>query len=370
MEKRIVGTIGRYRILHKGHKEYLCNLARDYDKVVICIGSCFEHGTNKNCILPIFVEKMIRAIYEEEKIDKDKFIIHCMSDYDQFDDWFEALLNLFKKHNVTHFATGNKEDILSVLTKKGYNQLQIINPEDESNFPYHASDVRKAIIDGNYELLNDLIPYEVQSIVFGSPVFQSVIDANKGRAVPFIKGRQTVDLICFIKNIADNELYILGGKRNSNKQDFPGLYGLPGGAMELYETAYQTAVRSLKEKTNLEIDIIKNSFEPAVIQIANVKAPIAFMKFVGLYSTDNKLYAGTNGGSSQCFATLIEDNIEKYQDVIKSSKELEEVAFYKVNDFLDKEIAYQQKDMIIDALNLLNAYPLLNDQQKIMYKRK
>lgn len=368
---KVVLTIGRYRIIHKGHIKYLVNLCKNFDNVIICIGSCYEHGTKKNSILPIFVEKMLRISLAANGIDESRYIILYVSDYPTFDEWLDDIFQLFKKYKVTHFATGNKEDILDVLKEKGYDlNVEFIDPEKESDFPYHASDIRKAMVENNFDLLKEIIPIELQPVIFGSPIFKSVIYANDEKSIHFVPGRQTTDIVVLLKNTLDNDLYVLSGKRSLSKKDFPGIFGLPGGGIDKFETTINAAQRELYEETGLELEIMENYFEPAVVKFKNVNSPkICFLHFIGLYSSIDPQFAGTRGGSSQCFGMLIEDSIENYRRFIESESDLTDVDFYKVTDVFAKGLAYQQNDMLKRAMMVLNAYPLLKEEDQEVKKK-
>ena len=113
---KIVACIGRWMPIHNGHKKYLVDLAKseDYDKVIIMIGSCYEGGNFRNCITATEREKMLRAIMKREEIPDRKYVIVPVPDMPTFDEWIFNVIKVCKKHKVTHFCTGNKEDILKM----------------------------------------------------------------------------------------------------------------------------------------------------------------------------------------------------------------------------------------------------------------
>ena len=39
----------------------------------------------------------------------------------------------------------------------------MINPEETSDFPYHATDIRNAILNNKVELLDSMVPSEIKS---------------------------------------------------------------------------------------------------------------------------------------------------------------------------------------------------------------
>lgn len=356
--KGIVAAIGRWMPIHNGHKEFLIKLANEYEKIIVIIGSCYENGTKRNCIPSIEREKMIHAIFKREKISKEKYEIVQVPDVDTFEEWIKDIKEVCKIHGVTHFCTGNKEDILNILERSGEKlEFKIINPEEKSNFPYHSTDIRNLITEGKYEEVQKLIPDEINPILYGN-AFKEIIAASKKRGIEFEKGRQCVDVILLIKNINDGKMYVLLGKRSMEKEDFPGYLALPGGGINKFETPVNAAIREFKEETGIGITMLDNSLEPAIIRFGNGPgANIERMHIVGIYSSKDKNIAGTKGGSSQCFGIFIEDELEKYKKQLDPKDDLEMPDFYEVNEAIESGLAYQHEAMIKKALSMFEAYP-------------
>lgn len=356
--KGIVAAIGRWMPIHNGHKEFLIKLANEYEKIIVIIGSCYENGTKRNCIPSIEREKMIHAIFKRENISKEKYEIVQVPDVDTFEEWIKDIKEVCRIHGVTHFCTGNKEDILNILERSGEKlEFKIINPEEKSNFLYHSTDIRNLITEGKYEEVQKLIPDEINPILYGN-AFKEIIAASKKRGIEFEKGRQCVDVILLIKNINDGKMYVLLGKRSIEKEDFPGYLALPGGGINKFETPVNAAIREFKEETGLEITMLDNSLEPAIIRFGNGPgANIERMHIVGIYSSKDKNIAGTKGGSSQCFGIFIEDELEKYKKQLDPKDDLEMPDFYEVNEAIESGLAYQHEAMIKKALSMFEAYP-------------
>lgn len=356
--KGIVAAIGRWMPIHNGHKEFLIKLANEYEKIIVIIGSCYENGTKRNCIPSIEREKMIHAIFKREKISKEKYEIVQVPDVDTFEEWIKDIKEVCKIHGVTHFCTGNKEDILNILERSGEKlEFKIINPEEKSNFPYHSTDIRNLITEGKYEEVQKSIPDEINPILYGN-AFKEIIAASKKRGIEFEKGRQCVDVILLIKNINDGKMYVLLGKRSMEKEDFPGYLALPGGGINKFETPVNAAIREFKEETGIGITMLDNSLEPAIIRFGNGPgANIERMHIVGIYSSKDKNIAGTKGGSSQCFGIFIEDELEKYKKQLDPKDDLEMPDFYEVNEAIESGLAYQHEAMIKKALSMFEAYP-------------
>lgn len=367
----VVAVIGRWMPLHNGHKKFLIKLARRFKKVIIMIGSCYESGTQRNCIPAIEREKMIRAILKQAGISKEKYTIVHVPDTETFEEWIIDVRNICLGNGVTHFCTGNKEDILNVLEQRGEDLgFEMINPEDDSDFPYHATDIRKLIIEGKYEKLEELIPEEIKPILFRN-TFKEIIASSKNRGIKFVKGRQTVDVILLIRNILDGKVYVLLGKRSMEKVDFPGYLALPGGGIDDFESPIDAAIREFYEETGLQLKMLDNSLEPAIVTFSNVpNSNLEQMFIVGLYSSEDEHLAGTRGGSSQCFGVFIEDELYKYQEYLNPSDDLTEVDFYEMHDAISKGLAYQHGEMIRKAITMFDAYPDLKKSVNLAEEEK
>lgn len=360
--KKRVACIGRWMPIHNGHKKFLVELAKsdEYDKVIIMIGSCYEGGNIRNCITATEREKMLRAIMKREGIPDQKYVIVPVPDVPTFDEWILNIVKVCKKYGATHFCTGNKEDILNVLEAREEKlDMEFINPEDGSDFPYHATDIRNMIVNGDYAKLETLIPNEIKPILYRY-TFKEIVAASQNRGINFIKGRQTVDLILLVKDVSDDNVYVLLGNRPKDKKDFPEALALPGDRIKLFETATDAAIRTFYEETGLHIKMMDNSLEPAIVKFENVSnTSLEQMHMVGIYGTSDQALNGTQGGSSQCFAILVEGKLENFTKKIKPLYGLTNVQFYDARGaaFACGNVAFQHREMIRKALQMLEAYP-------------
>lgn len=364
-EKKVVSaTVVRLQPLHNGHKQFLIKWARK-GKIIVMIGSCYENGEERNCIPASEREKMVRAVFKRAGITEEQFEIITQEDTETFDEWIGNVKEACNMYGVTHFITGNQEDILDVLEQRGETLgAEMVNPEEDSDFPYHATDIRKLIINGNYEELDKLIPDEVKPILF-KYTFKEIIASSQNRGIKFVPGRQTVDVILLVRNSIDGKVYVLLGKRSNKKVDFQGYWGLPGDEIKKFETSMKAATRAFKKVTGLEIKVLDNSLEPAIIRFSNVPASnLEQMHIIGIYSAEDKELAGTRGGSSQCFGIFLEDDISKYEKCLNPSDDtITDVKFYEVSEVLKNGLAYQQTEMLEKAIAMLNAYPNLTKEQ-------
>ena len=365
--KKRVAAIGRWMPIHNGHKEFLIRLAKDetVEKLVVMIGSCYENGMQRYCIPAVEREKMIEAIFQAENIPEERYEIIHMPDKETFEEWLDDILRAFKKYKITHFCTGNKEDILNALEGKEESLgFEIINPEKQSEVSYHATEIRKLILEGDYEKLETMIPNEVKQLLFHN-TFKEIIACSKNNGIKFVPGRQSVDIVFLVRNTIDGKVYVLLGKRSNKKVDFPGYFSLMGTAIkqEDFESPINAAIRGLQECAGIKVKMLDNSLEPAIINMENIpKANLEQMNYIGLYSSEDEKFAGTRGGSSQCFGIFIEDEIFKYEEYLKAGNDLENVAFYDISTALSESLAYQHKDMLKKAITMFNAYPDLTKQ--------
>lgn len=351
MKKTTVLAIGRWMPIHIGHKNFLINLANNYDMLIVGIGSCYENGTLRNCIPAVEREQLLHKIFAHENIRNYK-IVH-LPDRPTFDEWFSDVYKLCQKYSVTHFCTGNKEDILDIMKKNNLDLgAKLINPEDNSNFPFHATDIRNAILKNEFEKLDSMIPSEIKERVI-TQLAQEIKRAAEGNGQEFIPGRQTVDMVFLVNDKEKSERYLLIGKRCESKIDFPGYYAIPGGGICEFETPLEAVIRCFYIETGIDISVEDNSTDPAVITIKNVNGDHSGIYFTGIYASHDKSINGTLGGGSQCFAVIVDGNTDEISQVLHSEHDMVQLNFVNVNDIHKIDFAYDQKRMVYNALQQL-----------------
>ncbi|MBO5934833.1 MAG: NUDIX domain-containing protein [Clostridia bacterium] len=352
MRKKTVLAIGRWMPIHLGHKQFLINLAKEFDTVIVGIGSCYENGTLRNCIPATEREKLLRTIFRKE--GHSNFEIVHVPDRPSFEEWFNDIVELCKSYHVTHFCTGNKEDILDVMKEKNLQlDVELINPEDTSNFPYHATDIRNAILNKEFEKLDSMIPAEIKEPVLNQ-VAKEIRMANEGKGQEFIPGRQTVDMVFIVNDQSKGNRYLLIGKRNESKIDFPGYYAIPGGGIKEFESPTDAVLRCFEAETGIKIKLTDNCTEPAEITLCNIQEKPSRLYFTGIYSSHDESINGTLGGGSQCFAIVADENIENIESVLHSTHDMTELLFVPLDDIYKIDFAYDQKRMIYNAIAHLN----------------
>jgi len=354
--KKTALTIGRFQLLHKGHCEYIFELLTEFDFVVIAIGSCYEYGTSSNNLLALDREKMLRKVLSYEKVNPNKFTIIHIQDYSTFDEWLQDVLEIRDFYQVTHFVTGNQKDILSVLESKNIQlNMELINPELSSSSSIHASDIRKLIVEGHQkQALDHLHPAVVETLA-ETKIIDDILDnyANVYLSSKFVPGRQAVDVVFFIEDSKSKKTSLLCGSRSMQKENFPGCLAIPGGGIDKFESPISAAVRELAEETGLQLIPYQLATEPALFILEGTDN-ITKLHFVKLYSTTDQTLGGNQGGSSQAFAAIIRCHVDRINELITSTSDLEHVSLLPVRIAIKQKFAYQQSEMILDAINKLH----------------
>jgi nicotinamide-nucleotide adenylyltransferase len=357
--------IGRFAPPHKGHIEAIINLASEFDEVVIGLGSCYEVGSPRHPFLAIYREKMILLSLYEMGCDKGKIKIAHIQDFKDFEQWIEHILTLVKKEKITHFVTGNEKDILNVLKEKNIElDLDFINPELTSTVPYHAVDLRKAIVEGDYNKFLEIAAPGTIALMGSINGFQGIREAIENEAPKFYGGRQTIDVVLTLseklKSKGGHDYYkdyVLCGTRpdNDKKKEFPNYLGIPGNAIEMFESPLNAAVRTLKEKANLNVELLNTQYEPSPICITFTKGKIiTTMSFLKLFNSSDIRLAGREGGSSQCYHIPLYGGVEEFNAYVNDTEDLSNLQFIRIEDALAEGLAYEQTGMVKAASKRLN----------------
>lgn len=360
--RKNVAWLARTMPPHYGHLYYLLTLFEKFDTVIIIIGSCYEHGETRYSISAFLREKMLRAMLEEAHICKEKYEFIHLSDYKEDEKWYSELVNICKLKNVSCIATGN--EWVHDIVRKHNEEIEVKDFELKYPFKYRATDVRNAIIENDFSKIKRFVPFSVLQILLTNDCFKSILLANTKNAVHFVPGRQTVDMVILFKDIDTQILYVLLGKRDNKKQDFPGVLALPGGAIKNFESPESAVLRIVREETGLLLKIVDESFLQPPVTFENIDTNLTTMKKVGIYSSEDVLVAGTRGGSSQCFSILIEDKIEKFREKLKQNSELYDLDFYEINSIRYKFLAFQHSEMIEKAMSISRAMPKIEIDKK------
>jgi len=200
--------------------------------------------------------------------------------------------------------------------------------------------------------VDSMLPSEIKDMVL-SQVAREIRMASEGRGQEFIPGRQTVDLIFIVTQKSTANHYLLIGKRNGEKIDFPGCWGIPGGKILEFESPVDAAVRCFEMEAGIDIRVADNSCEPALVTVESLDGMESLLHFSGIYASEDERINGTRGGGSQCFAVCVEGDVSEISRLLHSRHDMDELKFIDVDSIHSIELAYDQKRMVLDALNKL-----------------
>jgi nicotinamide mononucleotide adenylyltransferase/8-oxo-dGTP pyrophosphatase MutT (NUDIX family) len=363
-KKRVAYVIGRFEPLTMAHLLFFMYLNQEFDEVVIGIGSCFNSGEEKYPFLAVFREKMILLSLVLVGIPISKFKIYHLQDFkNNWIGWWNNVIGIPGIEEVTHFVTGNEEEIILPLKKLGIKfPFKHFNPEKELpkkfRFPHHAKDLRKAVQRNDYEMFKKIAAPGTIALMGNVGGFSGIREALMNNGIQFIPGRQTVDLVITCRSKKALRMLLCGKRRKmkrncprsqKKKMNFPDWLATPGGAINNYESPMDAAVRECEEETGLHIEIVNRHFEPAHVLVNGI---LSEMRFVKLFSTNDERLAGKEGGSSQVFHIDLDVTPEAFRGQLKSKSDLKHVAFRPVYEVLERGLAYQQGDMVKTALGM------------------
>lgn len=365
-EKESVLWPARVEPPHKMHREYILGLTKIFKKVIVIIGSANTHGEPRHCIPAITRYKMVVAMLDEIGLERGKYDVITMPDYyidgtNNYDDekWCSKIKIIADSYNASVIASGN-EWVKKIFEENPKYNLKVIDPDVGITDTFRATDVRNMIIKGDVSELKRMVPFSVLQMLLANNCYSGVIKSSKYEAVNFLPGRQTVDMVLLLKDIPTGKLYVLLGKRKMDKQDFPGVLALPGGAIKEFELPNFAAKRVLEQETGFKVEIVDNCFLDDPVKFENIDTSLLTMKMVGIYSSSDPIKAGTRGGSSQCFSIFVEDYVDRFRKELESKtnlKDLEELDFYEVESISNMALAFQHSEMLEKAVYMSKAAP-------------
>ena len=361
MKRRVAGFFGRWNPEHKGHVTAQMMLLNElgFDRIIIGLGSCYEGGVAKHALLAPFREKIILASLEHEGVDLSRVSIPYIQDFPDNDNaWAAHVSSAIKKYGITHFVTGN-EWVVKALSEYGETQnLEFINPELTSGVPFHATDLRNAILNDDYESFEKMASYGTLKLLGNIGGFDAVKESLKNEATYLQpnKGVQTADVVLALsdKSVLPSgdivyDEYVLCGKRTDKNPQFQGLYGITGDVINEFESPLDAALRALNEKAGIETKLLNNTMEPAMLNIKiGDKYHLGYINFLKLYNSADTRFSGSRGGSSFCFYIHMIRNPKDFINITDSEK-LKNVSFINKKYINQLDFAYEQERMIEDT---------------------
>ncbi len=334
---------GRFSPPTRGHIQTMLWLLQRFDRLVIGVGSCYEVGTARHPLLASIREKMVLSSLREAGVALRRVRIVHLADFPgDWDGWWQHVTSIPGIEHVTHFVTGNEDDILAVMREKGLTlPFALINPEKEDlgafRFVYHATDLRRAIVDGDYERFR-LIAAEgtinLMGLVGG---FAGIRRAMQDAGIRFVPGRQAADAVVTCEH--QGQRWLLTGRRQ--RGDFTGALAIPGGGIDPYESPLDAALRELREETGLQFEDMNRTVEPAHLRLGGTL--LCEARTLGILSTDDPRIGGTRGGSAQPFHIALDCSPTVVAPLLEADRsDLGAVAFRTEQEVAETGLAFQQ----------------------------
>lgn len=154
--------IGRFQPFHRGHKSIVNKMLEECEKVIIAIGSAQEAETSLNPFRYEYRRSMIQKVFPDYY---NRVIILGIADRENPADdqsWGEYLLDTLYK------SSGIKPDAIYQGTEDKHNHwfdsfdIPIINV-DRAVLDVSATEIRKALLEGNLNYCKQALPEELHS---------------------------------------------------------------------------------------------------------------------------------------------------------------------------------------------------------------
>lgn len=334
---------GRFSPPTRGHIQTMLWLLERFDRLVIGVGSCYEAGTGRHPLLASIREKMVLASLHAAGVALRRVRVVHLTDFPgDWDGWWQHTTSIPGISEVTHFVTGNEEDILSVMRSKGMElPFALINPEKEDlgsfRFVYHATDLRRAIVDGDYARFR-LIAAEGTILLMGLVGgFAGIRRAMQDAGTRFVPGRQAADAVVTCEH-GDRRWLLCGYRRGG---DFKDALAIPGGGIAVYESPIDAALRKLHDETGLVFEVMHRGVEPVHLRLGGRR--LCEMHTLGMLSTVDPRLGGRRGGSAQPFHIALDCGPGEVEPLlVRDRPGLYDVAFRGEDEVAAAGLAFQQ----------------------------
>ena len=147
--------IGRFQPFHKGHLEVIKNVSKEYDKIIIGIGSSQYSNTKENPFTSEERRKMIKKSLDDINIKNYEIIM--IPDIHNPPKWVDHILSIFSDFNI---VISNNSLTKKLFSEKGYVVKETPLYEKDK---YSGKEIRKKIIKD--EPWKNLVTHEVYNII-------------------------------------------------------------------------------------------------------------------------------------------------------------------------------------------------------------
>lgn len=257
IKPKLAVLIGRFQPFHRGHAALLKQALEAAPRVVVVIGSAFQARTPKNPFTWQERADMIRQTLSDAELARTTFL--PIRDYYDEEKWLQAVRNGVETLSGQHASIcliGHFKDATSDYLGH-FEGWQLISVDRKS--PVDASQIRDAYLGSKPEELaglNDAVFPTTQGFLrtwakssYYPALCQEWRMLKKYKeawsAAPYPPVFVTVDAVV---RCANKVLLIKRGQPPG-----VGLHAVPGGFIEQRETAYQSAIRELREETRLDL---------------------------------------------------------------------------------------------------------------------
>lgn len=341
---------GRFSPPTRGHIQTMSWLLERFDRLVIGVGSCYEVGTVRHPLLASIREKMVLSSLHAAGVSLRRVRVVHLTDFPgDWDGWWRHTTSIPGIEEVTHFVTGNEADILSVMRSKGLTlPFALIDPEKENlgsfRFAYHATDLRRAIVDGDYDRFK-MIAAEGTILWMGLVGgFAGIRRAMQDAGTRFIPGRQAADVVVTCEH-ADQRWLLCGYRRDG---DFKDVLAIPGGGIAEYESPIDAALRKLHAETGLTCEVMNRCVEPVHLRLGGTR--LCELRTLGILSTEDPRLGGSRGGSAQPFHLALDCGPEAITPLLLPEPTgLYDVAFRSEQHVAAAGLAFQQMKSVQSA---------------------
>lgn len=253
--------IGRFQPFHNGHATLLQQALNTAPRVVVVIGSAFQARTPKN---PFTWQERADVIRQSlSAADQERTTFLPIRDYYDEEKWLQAVrrdVESISGHSSSICLVGHFKDATSDYLAH-FDGWQLISADRHS--PVDATQIRDAYLGSTPEALeatltalSESIPPTTQDFLrtwAKTPFYPALCEEwrmlkkykDAWSAAPYPPVFVTVDAVV---RCAGKVLLIKRGQPPG-----VGLHAVPGGFIEQRETAYQSAIRELREETQLDL---------------------------------------------------------------------------------------------------------------------
>ena len=250
--------IGRFQPLHNAHVKIIKHAAELANRVIVIVGSSFQPRTQKN---PFSSEERMEIVANlEDEIDAELIIERTYDTVYDDNSWAVRIQDIAKKHNCLNVSTAiighNKDETTYYLSMFPQWKLIEVPLQEQLN----ATSIRKLFFsnDLNLNFIKSVVPtyvYEFLDQFKNTKEYQDILNE-----VNFINNYKSQYLGLQYKPYfitTDCCVVQSGHILLVRRKALPGkdLMALPGGFLGQNETLLDSAIRELKEETNIKVPI-------------------------------------------------------------------------------------------------------------------